>query len=40
MNKYFNIHTASNGNVTIFLYGEIGDYGDVKNVPEPKSMFA
>lgn len=31
MNKYFNIHTASNGNVTIFLYGEIGDYGDVKS---------
>ena len=31
MNKYLNIHTAPDGIVTIFLYGEIGDYGDVKS---------
>lgn len=31
MNRYFNIHTAANGVVTIFLYGEIGDYGEVKS---------
>lgn len=31
MNKYLNIHTAPDGTVTIFLYGEIGDYGDVKS---------
>ena len=31
MNRYLNIHTASDGSVTIFLYGEIGDYGDVKS---------
>lgn len=28
MNKYFNIHTSPDGNVTVYLYGEIGDYGD------------
>lgn len=31
MNKYFNIHTAPDGSVTILLYGEIGDCGDVKS---------
>lgn len=31
MNRFHNIHTAADGTVTIFLYGEIGDYGDVKS---------
>lgn len=31
MNRYFNIHTSQDGNVTIFLYGEIGDCGDIKS---------
>ncbi len=31
MNRYLNIHKAPDGTVTIFLYGEIGDYGDVKS---------
>lgn len=31
MNRYFNIQTAPDGSVTILLYGEIGDYGDVKS---------
>ena len=31
MNRYFNIQTAPDGSVTVLLYGEIGDYGDVKS---------
>lgn len=31
MNKFFNIHTDSDGAVTIFLYGEIGDWAEVKS---------
>lgn len=31
MKGYFNIHTGNDGAATLFLYGEIGDYGDVKS---------
>ena len=31
MNRYRNIHTSPDGSLTIFLYGEIGDYCDIKS---------
>lgn len=31
MSRYFNIQTGADGAVTIFLYGEIGDYAELKS---------